>query len=150
MSWTRADTKDVMKKAVGTMIAAAFISAAGALFDMLTPLIFSLIMVISAAIIFVIILLAKSEKEEDVEATSTSSVDAGTLQQPTNREPQRIIFEYGPRAGEGERRTEPSTRDVERSEVDEKAKKHEYKLKKKELKAKKKAMKESEKESEKE
>lgn len=140
MAWTQEDIKDVMKKAVGTMIAAAAIALATEIYSTLSPLIFALIMLIAAAVIVLIILLqprskpaAPSQQRADTAQADyppAQPVEKKIASQPTRQDPevQKII----------------SAADLETKRMD-----MEYKLRKKELKAEKKAKKKADKENEK-
>jgi len=140
MAWTQEDIKDVMKKAVGTMIAAAVISLATEIYSTLSPLIFALIMLIAAAVIVIIIFLQPRSKSATPSPQQQASTPDHLPLATTVRETEEGSESVGQDAEVSER---TSSVDLEAKRME-----MEYKLRKKALKADKKARKKAEKENE--
>ena len=139
MAWTQEDIKDVMKKAVGTMIAAAVIALATEIYSTLSPLVFALIMLVAAAVIVLIIFLQPRSKPAapSQQREATARTDSPSAQ-PAEKE---IVSEPARQDPEVQKIIAAADLEAKRMEM-------EYKLRKKELKAEKKAKKKAEKENE--
>ena len=132
MAWTQEDVKDVMKKAVGTMIAVAIISLGTAIYSRRDPLIFAIIMSLAAAVIVIIIILQPRLKR-------TTSSPQQQLSRPAD-------LPSAPPAQDKAVGSEPAKQDAEVASIiaaalEAKRIEMEYKLRKKALKAEKKAQK---------
>jgi len=143
MPWEQEDIKDVMKLAVGTMIGGALIALASQIYDVLTPLVFALILFIAAAIIIVIIWVTG---RKDGRTTPSSEPVPGRLETPASQyanppsSPGQTSADTKPIMSE-----ELMKAQLEKEEMESRMK-MEYKLRKKELKAQKKTNKKVEKE----
>jgi len=147
MSWTRADSKDVLRKALGTLIAAGLIAIGSALIEVLTPLVLAIIMFSAALLIFIILWKAKDKEPRVIEPARTG-IAYETTPDLSQRESSKTASEV--RSIEDERLARmPAVGGeqvpYEQKRLHETPSEKEYKLKKKAMKAQQKAQKKAEK-----
>jgi hypothetical protein len=90
MKYTSDDIKDILKKVLGTLIAAVLITAASSIYEVLSPLLLTLILCVAAALIlFFLWRFGKMERKEEAAAgpvTELSENEVKELQKLEKKE----------------------------------------------------------------